>query len=290
MGVNSNKGIIEFLQFMRTHYQHFLIYTVLMVFILTLFESAQQYYYIKQFDLAPNSDFTFFNLITNHGYRWIVWLIISLSYFSYIIFHGQINASFEDFKISKLLQQLVLVIVLNISIIAFIQSLINPDQLSMGTYLDNWIFFLFQKTPIYTLAHGSMLGLFYLVNSNQQLSIENLKLQNQLSEEQTQALAIKIGTKEKIIPLSDILWIEAYDYCVKIHTTTKHSYAMRNSLKALEKRLKSQQFLRVHRQAIVNMEMVKEVQYNSTSFLTLKNDTKIDISQSRIKEVRSFYN
>ena len=135
----------------------------------------------------------------------------------------------------------------------------------------------------------AILGLFHLVNVNQNLAVEIFDLKNKIRKVDTQALSIKIGNKNRIIPLSDILWIEAYDYCVKIHTVSQHTYAMRNSLKALEKKLQDRQFLRVHRKAIVNMKKVSEVNFNSSSFLTLENHTKIDISQSRVRDVKTFY-
>ena len=148
--------------------------------------------------------------------------------------------------------------------------------------------FLLSKNTYLHAAHVAILGLFHLVNVNQNLAIEIFDLKNKIKKGNTQALSIKIGNKSKIIPLSDILWIEAYDYCVKIHTVSQHTYAMRNSLKALEKKLQDNHFLRVHRKAIVNMNKVSEVSYNSTSFLTLENQIKIDIAQSRLRDIKSF--
>lgn len=273
---------------MYTKYRGFAFATLVMVAVLILFESAQQYYYILQFDLAPTSQFSIVELTIAHGYRWIIWLVLSMVYFGTLIYTGQSDRIFNFTKVWPAIQHLVLLIALNVIIISLLQLVLTNRSLTFENIWDNCTFFFFQKAPIYTLAHGAMLGIFQMVNTNQNLAIEIIDLKNQINSKGLQVLSIKIGTKNKIIPLSEIVWIEAYDYCVKIHTTSQHTYAMRNSLKALEKKLHDRQFLRVHRRAIVNMEKVSEVTYNSNSFLTLVDRTTIDIAQSRVSDVKGY--
>lgn len=281
--------LINFIQFMQLKYQGFVLYAFAMVLFLVLFESAQQYYFILQFDLAPTDEFSIFDLAIAHAYRWMIWLSITLIYCGAIIYTGKSNRVFNLTKAWPAISHLIILIVINVLVISLIQLVLNNRALTLENIWDNCVFFFYQKTPIYTLAHVAILGLFHLVNVNQNLAVEILDLKNKIKKEDTQALSIKIGNKNKIIPLSDILWIEAYDYCVKIHTVSQHTYAMRNSLKALEKKLQDRQFLRVHRKAIVNMKKVSEVSFNSSSFLTLENHTKIDVSQSRVRDVKTFY-
>lgn len=281
-------SILAFIHFIRAKYRGFLQSTLLMVVTLVIFESAQQYYYVLQFDLSPSSQLSIFDLALAHAYRWVVWLILSLIYFGMLVYKGQFDQAFTITKVTTAIQHLMLLIAINVVIISLLQLTFSGRVFSVENIWDNCVFFFFQKAPIYTLAHGAMLGIFQLVNSNQNLAIKILDLKNQNITKNTQALSIKIGNKSKIIPLADILWIEAYDYCVKIHTVDEHSYAMRNSLKALEKKLQDRQFLRVHRKAIVNMNRVSQVTYNSSSFLTLENQAKIDIAQSRIVDIKAF--
>lgn len=282
---------MDFIHFMNAKYRDFVLFTLLMVTILIVFESFQQYYYILQFNLVPPSSFTFSELMIGQAYRWLMWLIITMTYFGTIIYGGK---SDEFFKITKpwpSAVHLMILIGINVLIASILRFFLSDQAFNLANLWDNCVFYFFQKTPIYTLAHGAMLGFFHLVNSNQNLAIKilDLKHQKEAASEVPQALSIKIGTRNKIIPLDDIIWIEAYDYCVKIHTVHRHAYAMRNSLKALEKRLFDHQFLRVHRKAIVNMSKVSEVTYNSTSFLTLEDQTKVDIAQSRIKNIKTFF-
>ncbi len=288
MQKNAQGHPIDFLVFMYTKYRGFVFYTLIMVAVLIVFESAQQYYYILQFDLAPTVQFSFVELIIAHGYRWIIWLVLTMAYFGTVIYNGKSDQIFDLTRSWPAIQHLVFLIGLNVIIISILQLAFADRSITFENVLDNCTFFFFQKAPIYTLAHEAMLGIFQMVNTNQNLAIEILDLKNQIHADDVQALSIKIGKKNKIIPLSDIVWIEAYDYCVKIHTTSQHTYAMRNSLKALEKKLQDKQFLRVHRKAIVNMGKVSEVTFNSSSFLTLDDQTKIDIAQSRISDVKGY--
>ena len=103
----------------------------------------------------------------------------------------------------------------------------------------------------------------------------------------TKILNIKIGNKRKIISVNEIMWLEADDYCVLVHTINDPSYTMRISLKALQEKL-SNNFLRVHRKGIVNMDMVKELNLNSNPRLVLKNDQEVIVSKSNLKFVKDF--
>ncbi|MBV1924684.1 MAG: LytTR family transcriptional regulator [Flavobacteriaceae bacterium] len=161
-------------------------------------------------------------------------------------------------------------------------------------------FYLFQKAPIYILGYSAIAIILHFYITNEQLQIEvqhlselkdnNLNLYNQLKSEvndKATILNIKIGNKRKIIPVEEIFWIEADDYCVKVHLNNSKTYTMRSSLKALEAKLPIH-FLRVHRKAIVNMKTAKELTSAKSPFLILKNDHKIQVSKSNFNRVKTF--
>jgi len=137
----------------------------------------------------------------------------------------------------------------------------------VGTGLYSILYF--SKGPIYILGYIAIAIIlhFYFVSEElpfqvqelSELKDSNLKLYNELKSEindKTTILNVKIGNKRRIIPVEEIQWIEADDYCVKLHLENGKSYTMRSNLKALENKL-SLPFLRVHRKTIVNMTMVK---------------------------------
>jgi two-component system LytT family response regulator len=72
-------------------------------------------------------------------------------------------------------------------------------------------------------------------------------------------LVVRDGTRSIIIPYDDIVWIEAEDYCARIHRRHR-SILVRDSLRTLGGSLEGAGFVRVHRSAIVNVACVRELQ------------------------------
>ncbi len=93
-------------------------------------------------------------------------------------------------------------------------------------------------------------------------------------------LTIKSKGRITFVDYSDISWIEGYDYCVKVHTSTK-THVVRVTLKELEKRLDAHRFLRINKSALVNMEYVNEIQTDRRSDLlvVMKDQTEIKVSR-----------
>ena len=72
-----------------------------------------------------------------------------------------------------------------------------------------------------------------------------------------QRLSLKQGDRTVVLRMDEIVWIEAQDYCVMVHST-RGKHLVRGSLTALEEQLDPEMFLRVHRMAIVNLQHVRE--------------------------------
>lgn len=87
------------------------------------------------------------------------------------------------------------------------------------------------------------------------------------------------GTQAVSIALSEILWIEAEDYYVLVHT--QHGrHLMRASMASLEERLDPRAFVRTHRAAIVNLREVLRVE-GEPPVLVLSNGAHVPVSRSR---------
>jgi two-component system LytT family response regulator len=85
------------------------------------------------------------------------------------------------------------------------------------------------------------------------------RLQELLDAQQRSApLVVRDGTRTLFLPLDDIVWIEAEDYCARIHLAGR-SVLVRESLRTLEQRLDQTRFARVHRSAIANVACVREL-------------------------------
>ncbi len=269
---------------------------ITLVFIIAiLFEALQQIFYIKRFNLAQNIQF--FDILKSQSYKWFIWVVLS----SILIWYTKQKSSQKNNNYFLYGAVILGLVFLSVIIISIIQFSISNDTFSWIILFDEYVtFFTFQKAPIYTLGYIAIAIImhFYFTNEALQIKVEGLselkktnanlyKKLSKYNDDNTRVLNIKIGNKRKIIPVTDIYWIEADDYCVKVHTNKNSSYTMRSSLKALNDKL-SNNFLRVHRKAIVNMDVVKELNMSSTPKLILNNNIEISISKSNLKLVKDF--
>jgi hypothetical protein len=272
----------------------------LIVFVLLLaiaFETFQQLFYIKRFQLSQNIDF--FELLKNQFYKWIIWFFIGIT----LLFFIKRDLKKEpDYKLFfKYFLIILLLVLINIFIISCFQIIIFDEKFSISTFFSEYFsFYLFQKAPIYLLGYIAITIILFLNYNKNLLQIEvqelidikenSDKIYNELraaTSDKSKVLTIKVGNKRKIISVETITWLEADDYCVIVHTNNNPSYTMRSSLKALQGKL-GDNFLRVHRKGIVNMNMVKELNHNSNPKLILTNDDEILVSKSNIKLVNDF--
>jgi len=95
-----------------------------------------------------------------------------------------------------------------------------------------------------------------------------------------QRFAFKDGDRSVVVKASEIIWIEAEDYYVLVHTKQSR-HLVRTSLASLEQRLDPHHFVRVHRTAIVNVDEVRSVHDSGRLVLTLSNGAEVGVSRSR---------
>jgi two-component system LytT family response regulator len=73
-----------------------------------------------------------------------------------------------------------------------------------------------------------------------------------------QRFLTRSGNTASVVSVSDIEWIEAADYYVRLHAGGKQ-HLLRESIRALESKLDPKKFIRLHRSAIVNLDHVREI-------------------------------
>jgi len=96
-----------------------------------------------------------------------------------------------------------------------------------------------------------------------------------------------VKVKHRIIKVhySDILWVEAYDNYSFI-VTAEQKYLVSSTLKDMEQKLPPQNFVRVHRSYIANLDKIEALEENSVVFA--KGD--IPIGKSYKKTLMSRFN
>ena len=99
-----------------------------------------------------------------------------------------------------------------------------------------------------------------------------------------QRIALKDGDRSVVLKASEIVWIEAEDYYVLVHSK-QGRHLVRATLASFEQRLDPRIFLRVHRTAIVNVDEVRTVRDDGRLLLTLSSGVEVGVSRSRRVQV-----
>lgn len=71
-------------------------------------------------------------------------------------------------------------------------------------------------------------------------------------------LTIKNNNKTELLRFPEIIWLQSDNNCVEIQTTRK-KYVLYRSLRSIEQELDAQQFIRIHRSAIVNRTFIQSI-------------------------------
>jgi len=103
----------------------------------------------------------------------------------------------------------------------------------------------------------------------------------------TDALRVKDGNRVYMVPLDQVVWIEAAGDYSLVHTGERE-YAMRQTISGLERELPADQFVRVHRSTIISSASVKEVHALSKgeARIVLKSGAEVKASRSYRNVVR----
>jgi two-component system LytT family response regulator len=97
-------------------------------------------------------------------------------------------------------------------------------------------------------------------------------------------MAFKDGDRTTVLNTAEIVWIEAEDYYVLIHSK-RGRHMIRATLASLEEKLDPQVFVRVHRAAIVNVDEVREARDEERLMLILSNGSQVPVSRSRRRHI-----
>ena len=106
---------------------------------------------------------------------------------------------------------------------------------------------------------------------------------------QQNRIVVKVGNKIKIIPVSQINYLEAADDYVKI-VTAEGSFLKKRTMNFFEQSLTNWQFVRIHRSYIVNTQLITRIDaHEKDSHLVLLNTgARLPVSKtgySKLKEV-----
>jgi len=100
-------------------------------------------------------------------------------------------------------------------------------------------------------------------------------------------LVIKSGGRVSFLKIAEIDWIESEGNYVRLHVG-KETHLLRETLNQMEERLDSDQFLRIHRSTIVNLDRIKELQpwFHGEYRVLLQDSTQLLLSRKYREKLR----
>ena len=116
---------------------------------------------------------------------------------------------------------------------------------------------------------------------------EEIKQKSEVQAELLERIAVKSGTKIHVVLVPEILYLQADGDYVQIFTA-QGKYLKEQTMKYFEEHLPGNQFVRVHRSVIVNVEMISRIELyeKQNQQLTLKNGQQIKTSPGGYKALR----
>ena len=99
---------------------------------------------------------------------------------------------------------------------------------------------------------------------------------------------VKLANRVVLLKVSEIDWIEADGNYAKLHVGRK-AHLLREKMHDLEAQLNPQNFVRIHRSIIVNLERIKELHphFNGDYIVVLEDGVQLKLSRSRREQLES---
>jgi two-component system LytT family response regulator len=101
-------------------------------------------------------------------------------------------------------------------------------------------------------------------------------------------IMVKLANRVVLLRVDEIDWIEADGNYAKLHVGRK-AHLLREKMHDLEAQLDPQNFVRIHRSIIVNLERIKELHphFNGDYIVVLEDGVQLKLSRSRREQLES---
>jgi DNA-binding LytR/AlgR family response regulator len=157
--------------------------------------------------------------------------------------------------------------------IDFMETLVNPPQIIIISSKDKYALEAFNyDVTDYLLKPISYSRFFKAVNK------ANVRFKNKVDTKENE-IFIKKNSALVRLKYEDILWVEALENYV-IFNTFGEKYTIHFTMKAIEQKLPSNRFTRVHRSYIVNTSSINVIEDNSVIIKTHDGSKSIPIGKS----------
>ncbi len=169
-----------------------------------------------------------------------------------------------------------------------LQKIVHVPQIIFSTAFDKYALKAFDNNAVdyllkpYTKERFAQAINKVLLNSNKNFeSIRNLSddLQSSYTAYPEKVL-VESGSRMISLSVNDIIWIEADGDYTRLHTAQKF-YISNYGIGTMEQKLNPALFIRIHRSAIINMNLIKEVFKESNGYyVVLQNGTNHKVGRN----------
>lgn len=98
-------------------------------------------------------------------------------------------------------------------------------------------------------------------------------------------VVVKRGMKNTLIPVEEVFWFKSENHYTYV-CTGDFEYIYSEPLKDLVKKLNPDLFIQVHRNAIINMRVIKDVIQGDNMKVVLENGAEVQVSRSNKKVIK----
>lgn len=104
-------------------------------------------------------------------------------------------------------------------------------------------------------------------------------------ERRSRVLAVDTGSRTRLVPRSDVLWVESAGDYVRLHLRDGASYLLRTPMATLEEEW-SDAFARVHRSYLVSLLDITEITTDGAHSAVRLGDHEVPVSRRHVHELR----
>jgi two-component system, LytTR family, response regulator len=178
-----------------------------------------------------------------------------------------------------------------------LQQIIHVPQIIFSTAFDKYALKAFDNNAVdYLLKPYTKQRFGQAINKVLGHSRKNAEGIKNLSESLQQSyttypekVLVESGSRMISLSVNDISWIEADGDYTRLHTTQKF-YLSNYGISELEQKLNPAIFIRIHRSAIINCNLIKEVIRESDGYhIILQNETQHKVGRSYVEAIKQFY-
>lgn len=95
---------------------------------------------------------------------------------------------------------------------------------------------------------------------------------------------VKLGSAYHLVDINAVVWIESDGNYVRLHVPQR-SYLIRETLTGMEQKLDGDQFVRINRSIIVNIDRIKELRsHKKSDYMVVLDNNKSWIWGRRFRE------